>query len=110
MTGPAHPREPTLAAALSTVDDWSADHVAAALVGPDGILAAHGDADRPFRWASVTKLVTAMAVLTAVAEGTLTEARFHSATHDVLLRRRWEGKHFLTRVGRAGWSGRTRSG
>lgn len=71
MTGPAHPREPTLAAALSTVDDWSADHVAAALVGPDGILAAHGDADRPFRWASVTKLVTAMAVLTAVAEGTL---------------------------------------
>ena len=71
MTGPAHPPAPALAVALSTVDDWSAHHAAAALVGPDGIVAAHGDADRPFRWASVTKLVTAMAVLTAVAEGTL---------------------------------------
>jgi CubicO group peptidase (beta-lactamase class C family) len=52
--------------ALATVNDWGADHAAAALVGPDGILAQHGDADRYFRWASITKLATALAVLSAV--------------------------------------------
>ena len=35
-----------------------------------GVLAAHGDQDRPFPLASVTKLLTALAVLVAVEEGT----------------------------------------
>ena len=60
-----------LAAALAAIDTWGADHATAALVGPDGIIASHGDLDRRFRWASVTKLVTALAVLTAVDEGTI---------------------------------------
>ena len=55
--------------ALATVDTWGADHAAAAVVGPDGAHARHGDLDRPFRWASVTKLVTALAVLCAVDAG-----------------------------------------
>jgi CubicO group peptidase (beta-lactamase class C family) len=57
--------------ALTAVDDWGATHAAAAVVGPDGIIAAHGDLDRRFRWASVTKLVTGMAVLTAVDDGSI---------------------------------------
>lgn len=56
---------------LATIDTWGADHAAAAVVGPDGIIASHGDLDRPFRWASVTKLVTAVAVLSAVDDGLL---------------------------------------
>jgi CubicO group peptidase (beta-lactamase class C family) len=55
--------------ALADVDDWGADHAAAALVGPDGIVASHGDPDRRFRWASVTKLATALAILSAVDDG-----------------------------------------
>ena len=58
-----------LDAVLRTIDAWGADHAAAAVVGPDGIVAQHGDADRGYRWASVTKLATALAVLSAVDDG-----------------------------------------
>ena len=58
-------------AVLARVDGWRADHVAAALVGPDGIRAQHGDPDRVFRWASVTKLATALAVLSAADDDLL---------------------------------------
>jgi CubicO group peptidase (beta-lactamase class C family) len=34
-------------------------------------MARHGDADRSFRWASVTKIPTALAVLTAVDDGSI---------------------------------------
>jgi CubicO group peptidase (beta-lactamase class C family) len=54
---------------LATIDGWGADHAATAIVGPDGVVASHGDLDHPFRWASVTKLVTAYAVLDAVEDG-----------------------------------------
>lgn len=57
--------------ALATIDAWGADHVATALVGPDGIVASHGDTTRTFRWASVTKLATALAILAAVNEAIL---------------------------------------
>lgn len=60
-----------LAAALASIDTWGADHAAAALVGPDGVVGQHGDVDRVFRWASITKLATALAVLTAVDDGTI---------------------------------------
>ena len=48
-----------------------AAHAAAALVGPDGVLATHGDADHRYDWASVTKPVTAMTVLIAAERGLL---------------------------------------
>jgi CubicO group peptidase (beta-lactamase class C family) len=58
-----------LSAPLATIDDWGADHAAAAVSGPDGVIASHGDPGHSFRWASVTKLVTALAVLDAVEDG-----------------------------------------
>jgi CubicO group peptidase (beta-lactamase class C family) len=60
-----------LAGSLETIDQWGADHAAAAVVGPDGVIASHGDPGREFRWASVTKLVTALAVLDAVEDGVI---------------------------------------
>ena len=56
-------------AVLETIDTWHADHAAVAVVGPDGVIAQHGDADHRFRWASVTKLATSLAVLSAVDDG-----------------------------------------
>jgi CubicO group peptidase (beta-lactamase class C family) len=55
--------------ALRQIDDWDAAHAAAAVVRPDGVVASHGPADHVFRWASVTKLATALAALIAVEEG-----------------------------------------
>ena len=52
--------------ALTAIDTWGADHAAAAFVGPHGVVARHGDGGHIFRWASITKLVTALAVLSAV--------------------------------------------
>lgn len=58
--------------AVGTALDWPVDHVAAAVVGTDGtVLATVGEQDRPFRLASVTKLLTAYATLIAVEEGAL---------------------------------------
>ena len=58
-------------AALATLDDWPAAHAAAAVVAVDGTVAEHGPVERPFPLASVTKLLTTMAVLVAVEEGTV---------------------------------------
>lgn len=56
-------------AALDALDDWPVATAAAAVVGPSGVLAAHGDTDRPFVLASVTKLLVARAVQVAIEEG-----------------------------------------
>lgn len=56
---------------LAQVDDWEPDHVSVAVVGPDGTVAQHGPADRSYPWASVTKLCTALTVLTLVEQGML---------------------------------------
>jgi CubicO group peptidase (beta-lactamase class C family) len=53
--------------ALRQVDRWPCRHVAAGTAGR--VDAEHGDAGRPFWWASVTKVATAIAVLVAVEEG-----------------------------------------
>jgi CubicO group peptidase (beta-lactamase class C family) len=53
--------------ALRQVDGWSCEHVAVAVAG--AAEAEHGDVDRVFEWASVTKLATAVAVLVACEEG-----------------------------------------
>ncbi len=68
---PASDAEPGLGRTLAAIDDWGAEHAAAAVVGPDGILAGRGDLSRTFRWASVTKPVTALTVLVAADRGLL---------------------------------------
>ena len=55
--------------ALAQIDGWPARRASAAVVRTDGTVARHGDRDEPFRWASVTKLATALAVLVALEEG-----------------------------------------
>ena len=58
--------------ALDLIDGWDAPDAAAGVLGGDGdVLATRGDTARRSRWASVTKLATALAVLVAVEEGTL---------------------------------------
>ncbi|MGA5464584.1 serine hydrolase domain-containing protein [Mycobacterium sp. NPDC050041] len=56
-------------AALDAIADWPVDNVAAAVVGPAGPLASHGDQQRRFALASVTKLLVARAAHIAVEEG-----------------------------------------
>jgi CubicO group peptidase (beta-lactamase class C family) len=56
---------------LATIDAWGADHAAACVLGPDGVLAGRGEAGHRFRWASVTKLATAWTVLIAADRGLL---------------------------------------
>ena len=54
------------------VDQWPCDNVSVAVVGSDGsVRGEHGDQDRVYRLASVTKLLSAYAVLIAVEEGAL---------------------------------------
>lgn len=58
-------------AVLGAIDGWGATHAAAAVVDRREVLATHGEVDRPFAVASVTKLVSALATLVAVEEGTV---------------------------------------
>jgi CubicO group peptidase (beta-lactamase class C family) len=55
--------------ALRQIDEWPAANAAVAVVGTGSVLASRGDAERVFAWASVTKLLTALAALVAVEEG-----------------------------------------
>ena len=55
--------------ALRQVDDWGAANAAAGVVRSGDVVATRGPTDREFRWASVTKLATALAVLVAAEEG-----------------------------------------
>jgi CubicO group peptidase (beta-lactamase class C family) len=57
--------------ALAQIDGWGAEHASAAVVHGDGSSVAHGDEEHVFRWASVTKLLTAYALLVALEEGVL---------------------------------------
>ena len=55
--------------ALRQIDEWRAQTAAAGVMRDGEIVAAHGRRDEPVRWASVTKLVTALAALVAAEEG-----------------------------------------
>lgn len=55
--------------ALAAIDSWGARTAAAAVVG--AVEAVHGPHDVELRWASVTKILTGLAVLVAVEEGTV---------------------------------------
>jgi CubicO group peptidase (beta-lactamase class C family) len=56
-------------AALDALDAWPVPAAAAAVVGPSGVLATHGDTGQQFVLASVTKLLVARAVQIAIEEG-----------------------------------------
>src|SRR5689334_17452510 len=57
--------------ALRTIDGWGARTAAAGVVRADAEVAVHGPREATLRWASVTKLLTGLAVLVAVEEGTV---------------------------------------
>jgi CubicO group peptidase (beta-lactamase class C family) len=57
--------------ALRQVDTWPAENIAVAVLSSVEVVAQRGDPDHVFRWASVTKPVTALACLVAAEEGTL---------------------------------------
>ena len=54
--------------ALEQLDSWPVPTAAAAIIGPDGVIATHGPVDHVFALASVTKPLAALAVLIAVEE------------------------------------------
>lgn len=54
--------------ALSAIDGWPVGSAAAAVVGRNGIIAAHGPVDDTFHLASVTKPLAALGILIAVEE------------------------------------------
>ena len=56
-------------AALDAVADWPVPAAAAAVIGPDGVLATHGDTKQGFVLASVTKPLVARAAHIAIEEG-----------------------------------------
>jgi CubicO group peptidase (beta-lactamase class C family) len=57
--------------ALEQVERWPAQTVAIGVIADDGVVARRGPTEREFRWASVTKPATALAVLVAAEEGTI---------------------------------------
>jgi CubicO group peptidase (beta-lactamase class C family) len=56
---------------LRQLDDWPAPLAAAGVVRGGEAVATHGPRDEVLRWASVTKLVTALAALVAAEEGAI---------------------------------------
>jgi CubicO group peptidase (beta-lactamase class C family) len=57
--------------ALQRIEDWNASVAAAGLLRDGEVVATHGPRDEVLRWASVTKLVTALAALVAAEEGVI---------------------------------------
>jgi CubicO group peptidase (beta-lactamase class C family) len=57
--------------ALRAVERWPAEHVSVGVVSAEGVLGTLGDRAREYRFASVTKPVTALACLVAAEEGTI---------------------------------------
>jgi CubicO group peptidase (beta-lactamase class C family) len=57
--------------ALRAVEGWPAEHVSVGVASAQRAVAVHGDTARVYRWASVTKPVTALACLVAAEEGAI---------------------------------------
>lgn len=57
--------------ALDQLDHWPARRASAAVLAPARVLAVRGPLDQSFSWASLTKLLTVVATLVAVEEGTV---------------------------------------
>jgi CubicO group peptidase (beta-lactamase class C family) len=58
--------------AFAQLEQWPVKTATAGVTGVGGRLAGAGDGSQRFRWASVTKLLTALATLVAVEEGSVT--------------------------------------
>ena len=56
---------------LRQIDDWPAPFAAAGVLRGGEVVATHGARDEVLRWASLTKLVTALAALVAAEEGVI---------------------------------------
>ena len=56
---------------LARIEDWGVITVAVGVAGPEGVCATHGPTDQTLPLTSVTKLLTAYAVLVAVQDGAL---------------------------------------
>src|ERR1700747_2225268 len=56
---------------LRMIDGWDAGVAAAGVARADGVVATHGPPDAELPWASVTKLLTGLALLVALEEGTV---------------------------------------
>jgi CubicO group peptidase (beta-lactamase class C family) len=56
---------------LQITDGWPAENVSLVALSAEGELGRRGDPERVYRWASVTKLVVAVAALVAAEEGTI---------------------------------------
>ena len=54
---------------LALIDTWPVDHASAAILRGGVVVAARGDAQRSYRLASISKMMTSWAVLVAVEEG-----------------------------------------
>jgi CubicO group peptidase (beta-lactamase class C family) len=57
--------------ALWAIDGWGAGTAAAGVARADGVLATRGPGDVELPWASVTKILTGLALLVALEEGTV---------------------------------------
>ena len=57
--------------ALRQIESWPARHAAAGFARAAGVVAVQGDVDHRLGWGSVTKLLTAYAILIAAEEGAL---------------------------------------
>jgi CubicO group peptidase (beta-lactamase class C family) len=57
--------------ALRAIDGWNAGVAVAGVTRADGVVATHGPSSVDVPWASVTKLLTGLAVLVALEEGTV---------------------------------------
>jgi CubicO group peptidase (beta-lactamase class C family) len=57
--------------ALRAIDGWGANTAAAGVTRADAVVATHGSRTVELPWASVTKLLTGLAILVALEEGTV---------------------------------------
>jgi CubicO group peptidase (beta-lactamase class C family) len=57
--------------ALRAIEAWGARTAAAGVVRADAVVATHGPRETELPWASVTKLLTGLAILVALEEGTV---------------------------------------
>lgn len=58
--------------AVQQITGWPVPHAAAAVITPDGVVDTWGPQEMVFELASVTKLLTSVAVLVALQDGALT--------------------------------------
>jgi CubicO group peptidase (beta-lactamase class C family) len=56
---------------LAQIDEWNSPAATAAMLGTRGVIASRGDSEAISRWASVSKLLVAYAVLIAAEEGSV---------------------------------------